>query len=203
MSSSASIEVVSIQERRERERAQRHRLIVETARKIAEAEGWDAVTTRRLAEEVEYSQPVLYSHFPGKEAIVRAVALESFGEVSVLLRAAREAAEDPRAALRAVAELYLAFAVEHPALYEVMFVRPLDVPFGTAETPEPLRSAFGELASAVAPFASGSDVETTTEVLWGGLHGLATLGADGRLRPDYAADRLDRFLAGLTRPDPT
>lgn len=36
----------------------------------------DEVTTRRLAEFVEYSQPVLYSHFDGRDAIVRAVAIE-------------------------------------------------------------------------------------------------------------------------------
>jgi hypothetical protein len=56
--------------RRERERAERHSLILAVARELAEAEGWEAVTTRRLAERVEYSQPVLYSHFKGKDAIV-------------------------------------------------------------------------------------------------------------------------------------
>lgn len=194
---------MSIQERRERERAERHRLIVNAARAIAETEGWDAVTTRRLAEAVEYSQPVLYSHFSGKEAIVRAVALEAFGEVFGLLRGAREGAEDPRAALRAVAERYLAFAVEHPALYEAMFVRSIGVPFGTEGTPEILRSGFGELARVVAPFVPEPDVETATEVLWSGLHGLATLGTSGRLRPDHATERLDLFLARLTRPSAT
>ncbi|MEV7178839.1 hypothetical protein [Kitasatospora sp. NPDC093679] len=39
--------------RRERERTERHRLIVTTARELAEAEGRGAVTTRRLAERVE------------------------------------------------------------------------------------------------------------------------------------------------------
>ena len=36
-------------QRRERDRRHRHELIVRTARDMAEAEGWDAVTTRRLA----------------------------------------------------------------------------------------------------------------------------------------------------------
>lgn len=80
-----------IRERRERERAQRHRLIVTAARELAEAEGWEAVTTRRLAERVEYSQPVLYSHFSGKEAIVEAVALDGFDELTAHLRRARTA----------------------------------------------------------------------------------------------------------------
>ncbi|GAA1865954.1 TetR/AcrR family transcriptional regulator [Myceligenerans crystallogenes] len=191
---------MAIEERRERERAQRHRLIVRTARDIAESEGWDAVTVRRLAREIEYSQPVLYGHFPGKEAIVRAVAIEAFDELGELTRAARAGAADPRAALRALAEAYLAFAAAHPALYEAMFVRPLGIPFGTAETPAPLRSAFAEIVEVVTPFAGGTDTETATEVLWSGLHGLATLGTARRLRPDQAADRLDRFLTGFTGP---
>ena len=66
---------MSIQTRRERERAERERLIVTAAQELAETEGWDAVTTRRLAEKVEYSQPVPYSHFKGKDAIVAAVAV--------------------------------------------------------------------------------------------------------------------------------
>ena len=66
---------MSAQERKERERADRERLIVATARELAEQQGWDAVTTRRLAERIEYSQPVLYSHFRGKREIIGAVAL--------------------------------------------------------------------------------------------------------------------------------
>ena len=37
----------------------RRQWIISTARTLAEAEGWDAVTTRRLSIEIEYSQPVL------------------------------------------------------------------------------------------------------------------------------------------------
>ena len=58
---------MATEDRRARERAARRRLIVDTARQLAEAEGWDAVTTRRLSTEIEYSQPVLYKHFSGME----------------------------------------------------------------------------------------------------------------------------------------
>ena len=37
------------------------------------------MTTRRLADRIEYSQPVLYSHFEGKDAIVSAVASRGLG----------------------------------------------------------------------------------------------------------------------------
>ena len=78
------------QERRDRERAQRRQVIVSAARELAEAEGWESVTTRRLADRIEYSQPVLYSHFEGKDAIVSAVALEGFGELAAVLHNARK-----------------------------------------------------------------------------------------------------------------
>ncbi|NUP41315.1 MAG: helix-turn-helix transcriptional regulator, partial [Streptomyces sp.] len=90
---------MSIQKRREREREEREQLIVTTARELAEAEGWDAVTTRRLAAEIEYSQPVLYSHFKGKGAIMAAVAEQGFGDLGAALRTARTAAPGPRDAL--------------------------------------------------------------------------------------------------------
>ena len=37
------------------------------------------MTTRRLADRIEYSQPVLCSHFEGKDAIVSAVASRGLG----------------------------------------------------------------------------------------------------------------------------
>ena len=91
---------MSVQERKERERAGRERLILATARELAEQQGWDAVTTRRLAERIEYSQPVLYSHFRGKREIIGAVALEGAAELAVALRAATSAADGPHARVR-------------------------------------------------------------------------------------------------------
>ena len=71
---------MAIEDRRARERAARRRLIVDTARRLAEAEGWDAVTTRRLSTEIEYSQPVLYKHFSGMDQVAAAVAIDGFGD---------------------------------------------------------------------------------------------------------------------------
>ena len=79
---------MGITERKGRERAEREHRIVAAARLIAEREGWDAVTIRRLADEIEYSQPVLYSHFENRDAIVAAVAVEGFKEITAALREA-------------------------------------------------------------------------------------------------------------------
>lgn len=185
---------MTIQNRRERERAERHQLIIDAARDLAESEGWEAVTTRRLAERVEYSQPVLYSHFKGKDAIVCAVAIQGFGELARQLREARAGQGDP---LRSLADAYLRFARERPALYDVMFVQQTDIAFGSSETPAELRAAFGEFVAAVETVAGDRDLETLTEVFWSTLHGIATLTHGERLRPDHHQDRLDLTLSAF------
>ncbi|MCF3133449.1 TetR/AcrR family transcriptional regulator [Streptomyces olivochromogenes] len=190
---------MSIQRRRERERAEREKLIVTAARELAEAEGWDAVTTRRLAAEIEYSQPVLYSHFKGKDAIMAAVAVEGFAELAVELRAARAAAEGAREALAAVGEAYTDFARRRPALYDAMFTHTVDLPFATPQAPAALHEAFGELLRAVEPIVTeGDDPGLLTETYWAGLHGLITLMRSGRLPKEAHAARLSLLTAHFT-----
>ncbi|WP_199442779.1 TetR/AcrR family transcriptional regulator [Umezawaea beigongshangensis] len=185
----------ALSERRERDRAHRHRLIVTAARELAETEGWEAVTTRRLAERVEYSQPVLYSHFNGKDAIVGAVALDGFGELAAHLRRARQDAPAPGGALRAVCRAYLAFAAERPALYQAMFVLPTDLAFAHAETPPPLRAAFDEFVRCF--HRDDERRELFAEVVWSALHGMAVLSDGGRIPADGQEERLDLLVAGF------
>jgi AcrR family transcriptional regulator len=187
---------MSIQTRRERERAERERLIVTAARELAETEGWDAVTTRRLAAEIEYSQPVLYSHFKGKDAIMAAVAVQGCADLAIELRTARTAAKGAREALAAVGKAYAAFGQRRPALYDAMFTHAVELPFATPEAPAPLKEAFGELARAVEPFvAEGDDPGLLTETYWAGLHGLVTLMRSGRL-PERAHEQRLALLIG-------
>ncbi|GAA0850544.1 TetR/AcrR family transcriptional regulator [Streptosporangium amethystogenes subsp. fukuiense] len=190
---------MSIQTRRERERAERERLIIAAARELVEAEGWEAVTTRRLAERVEYSQPVLYSHFKGKDAIMAAVAVEGFADLAAELRAARTSAADPRQALADVGAAYAAFAEQRPALYDAMFTHAVDLPPAGPEAPAAPHAAFGELREAVRPLAGEDDLGLLTETLWGGLHGLMTLTRGGRLRHEGHERRLALLLGRFSR----
>ena len=183
------------QRRRERERTERRQLIVDSARELAEAEGWDAVTTRRLADTIEYSQPVLYSHFANRTAIVDAVAVEGCGELADRLRAAGAGAADRAGRAAAVAQAYLDFAEQHPAVYDAIFVLASDLPFGTADAPPALLDAFGQLRDAFAPDKPQPDADVLTEVVWSALHGLVVLERGGRLRPGQRDARLPQLLA--------
>src|SRR5262245_26356332 len=189
---------MAIEDRRERERAARRRLIITTARKLAEAEGWDAVTTRRLSTEIEYSQPVLYKHFAGMEQIAEAVAIDGFAELADVCSAAGAGADTASDALTRVAHAYLDFARDNPAVYDAMFTRATTLRFADQETPPQLTAAFAELRRAVSLVADEQDADALTEVLWAALHGLVTLSRAGRLRPGYDSERLQLLVNQFT-----
>jgi len=154
------------------------------ARRIAEAEGWDAVTVRRLATELGLTQPVLYTAFGKRQDIVDAVALRGFAELAAALDAG-----DPAA-------VYLAFAKAHPATYEAMFQMPSGLRFAAEDVPAPMRAAFTALGRAL-----GITDDVRTEIAWSLLHGLASLERAGRLSEGARERRvaeLERLLAVLT-----
>ncbi|MHA6203526.1 WHG domain-containing protein [Dyella soli] len=186
---------MSIAERKGRHRAERESRIVAAARAIAERDGWDAVTVRRLAGEIEYSQPVLYSHFQNRDAIVAAVAIEGFQELTAALQEATRGSSGQRGALENAAKAYLDFALRFPALYEAMFNLPTDLRFADAETRPELRAGFDALATVVTPFCVDADV--ATETFWAALHGLAGLERSGRIRPSARGERLALLIQAM------
>lgn len=156
--------------------------IIQAARDLAESESWPAVTMRRLAAELSVTQPVLYSAFAGRQALIDAVALNGFNDLAAALEAADPS---PMARMRA----YLGFAATHPQVYEAMFSMPSGLAFASGDIPEPLQRAFAGIWEAF-PDAD----ETWAEVAWSAWHGLAALQASRRLRTSHAQARLD--LAG-------
>ncbi|MCV7226496.1 TetR/AcrR family transcriptional regulator [Mycolicibacterium komossense] len=189
---------MAIEDRREREKAARRRLIIETARRLAEAEGWDAVTTRRLSTEIEYSQPVLYKHFAGMEHIADAVAIDGFVELGEVTRAARSDTGTAGDVLTRIGHAYLDFARDNPAVYDAMFTRSTSFRFAALDTPPELTAAFSELRQAVSLVVDEQHADTLTEVLFAALHGLVTLSRADRLRPDFASERLQLLVELFT-----
>jgi AcrR family transcriptional regulator len=190
---------MGVAERKMRQNAERERRIVNAARAIAEREGWSAVTVRRLADAIEYSQPVLYSHFPNREAILSAVAIDGFREIAEALRSAAGRSQKARDVLENVANAYLDFAVSCPAVYDAMFILPTGLRFAEADTRPEQHAAFEALAIVIAPFCR--DAPLAAEAFWGTLHGLATLERGGRIRLSARAARVAlvaRAIAGHT-----
>ncbi|HET6673182.1 MAG TPA: TetR/AcrR family transcriptional regulator [Agromyces sp.] len=181
-----------------RRREQRRAAILAAAREFAEAEGWASVTTRRLADAIDYTQPVIYTHFASMDALIDAVAVEGFGELAQHVARARASAPDATQALEAASRAYLSYAEAHPAIYDAMFVRGTGLAFADEWTAPKLMAAFSELRATVQPFTPHPD--TLAEVLWASLHGLALLQRTNRI-PGNGEQRLAALLALIvTRP---
>ncbi|MEU3046146.1 MULTISPECIES: TetR/AcrR family transcriptional regulator [unclassified Streptomyces] len=94
-------------------------LIVETAGALVDAEGLDAVSTRRIAAELGVSGPSLYNHFRNKDEILDAVA----DAVSARIDLSMFDADDPRdwrTALHDWALSYRAALRAHPNAVPVL-----------------------------------------------------------------------------------
>jgi AcrR family transcriptional regulator len=165
----------------------RRNQVIHAARDLAEAGGWSAVTMRALAGQLGVTQPVLYSAFASRQALIDAVALDGFRDLAAALEAV-DASPMPR--IRA----YLDFAAAHPRVYEAMFSLPSGLAFGADDAAEPLRHAFAGIR-AVFPDAD----ETWAEVAWSTWHGLATLQASGRLRASHMQTRVGLACQMLTQ----
>ena len=92
---------MGITERREREREEVRKKILDAARELFEREGYDNVTMRRIADAIEYSPTTIYLHFEDKDDLVRALCHEDFGRLleALSLIAARRGSDrdDPAA----------------------------------------------------------------------------------------------------------
>jgi AcrR family transcriptional regulator len=166
----------------------RRHQITQAARRVAEADGWESVTMRRLGAELGVTQPVIYSAFAGgRQAVIDAVALGGFEAIATALEAV---AAEPLPRMQA----YLDFAASQPHVYEAMFSMPSGLAFGTGTGPDPLQRAFAAIQAAF-PGQEG----TEAEVAWATVHGLATLEISKRLPASRSDARLVYAHRALTR----
>lgn len=175
--------------------------IVATAWRLAEAEGWPAVTARRLAERADVDLGELYQRFADRDAVLAAVAVRGFADLAAALTAARTAVDRPPEMWPAVMTAYLDFAYANPEIYDAMFAYTPDLTLGAEQVPETVAATFDELRAALAPLAAGRDPDTLTELGWSLLHGLVMLTRGGRLRPE-AQDQREHLLTTNLFPPP-
>lgn len=96
---------------------------VQAALRVVAARGIEHLTTRSLAREVGLTQPAMYRHFNGKNALIR----EVHHAVAALFRQALVRAwkgRDPEDRLWKALHTFQTFALRHPHYFDVIFVRP-------------------------------------------------------------------------------
>jgi len=106
--------------RKQAEKEQRRRAILEAARGLLLEKGYDAVSIRQIAQISELGAGTIYSYFSGKPEIYATLANEVFDLLYENFRAAADAASTPADRLRAIGASVLDFSVRHKAYYDFL-----------------------------------------------------------------------------------
>ena len=180
------------------------RLVAATLRLLAER-GPEAITLRAVAGAVGVSHMAPYRHFADKDALLAQVAVSGFERLSDAMAAA--AGDEPHALerLRSFGRSYTVFAMEHPALYRLMF-GPLLA--DKARHPGLERAgarAYAYCADTVGAVLALRGVDDPEErhahavATWSLVHGLSLLLLDGQVAPALASggagELVERVLA--------
>lgn len=162
------------------------RALMAAATELLAAHGPHGVTLREAARRAGVSPAAPYRHFESKEALLAAVAEESFAALTRTLASGRDAGgSDANARLRGMASAYVRFAVENPSRYRLMWS---PVPRGRVHPG--LRARAGEagalLFGVVQAIAAAGEPPSERPrplalVVWALLHGLAGLVIDEQL----------------------
>jgi AcrR family transcriptional regulator len=175
---------MGVKERRAREREEIRGRILDAARELFAARGYEAVTMRKIAEAIEYSPTAIYLHFADKLDVLRACCDADFRLLAKKFRKIAEIA-DPIERLKATGRAYADFGFKHPNHYQLMFMTPKPPVVHEAsdiERGNPEEDAYAFLKGTVgAAIASGrlrpelDDVELLSQVVWAGVHGVVSL----------------------------
>ena len=177
-------------------------LLEEAARMISEA-GAEGVTMRALSHRVGVSRTAPYRHFADKEALLVAVAADGFARLKARLQAIDVPDhEDAMLRFQEMGVSYVAFALENPAHYRLMYgkeaLRRTQYPHLQAAAD----AAFAELVEIIETYQAAGAIKSENShalayIAWSTVHGLASLLVDGQMRYPDDVEALARLTTAI------
>lgn len=170
---------MGIVERKIRQKEEVRLSILQAAQHIVTAEGWQALSIRKIAEAIEYSVPVIYDHFASKEAILLELTKQGFLLLNQELEKARKRSTQPEKQIESMAYSYWEFAFENKAYYQVMYG--LGMPSCETVSQIPEMASFTELLNEpireliASSSKAGNDPFLKLHTFWSMLHGLVSI----------------------------
>ncbi|MBI4913546.1 MAG: TetR/AcrR family transcriptional regulator [Acidobacteria bacterium] len=195
-------------ERRERDRLALRRKILDAGRRLFAEQGYEAVTMRTIAHEIEYSPRTIYLHFKDKDDLIRELCRQDFHAFGTEM-AKLAGIADPIERLRAAGKGYAAFAQQFPNHYQLMFMtrkpvvdRPEDLEWH--DDPEAdayafVRACLSEAHDKGMLRTGWSDPDLAAQVVWAALHGVLALHITHREDPFIPWAALDARVDGMIR----
>lgn len=157
---------------------------------------------REIAREVGVSPAAVYRHYPSKEALLTALAIDGFRR---LTEAQTQPVANKIVTPVRFAEMgrgYVRFAVKNPALFRLMFSDQIDssrdaaLMFAVEQLTGNIEDAVARLAG---PRFSSAMRRRAALRAWSLVHGLSMLLIDGQMR--IAHSEIDRMIEAVVEPN--
>lgn len=167
--------------------------LIDEAFKVIDSEGVEAVTMRALGQATDVSRTAAYRHFDNKIDLFCAVAEKGFSIIGERYQNIMDqAADDGLANLETLGRGYVAFAMDYPNLFRLMFGPELAGHARTDALKAAVENSMSLLVSTVMQCQEQGTIQqgdplALASILWAGMHGLATVLVDGQLLTDEQA----------------
>jgi AcrR family transcriptional regulator len=177
---------VGVKERKDRQKTEMREAILSAALKLFSDEGYDNVSMRKIANEIEYSVGTIYLYFKDRDEIFFELHKLGFEEFYKRQLAVQDV-KDPLQRLMEHGLAYIQFAIDQPLYYDLMFIS--RIPGKTIKLHHDWKSGHRTYdilklniqQAADAGYFKNTDVEVAAFSLWSFVHGIASL---------YIRDRL-------------
>ncbi len=181
---------MGISERKERDREEMQRLILNAARALFLENGFEKTSIRAIADAIEYSPATIYLYFKDKNEIFYELHEQAFMTMGEEFKSIFNI-QDPFAQLVELGHLYVKWAVENPGLYDLCFLMdaPMEALACRDESWKEGKGAFDLLKSVIlkcveAGYFKSHELDTMALTVWSYIHGLVTI---------YLKKRMDVF----------
>lgn len=179
--------VMGISERKERDKEDLRKSILNAAREVFLEKGVELTSIRSIAQKIEYSPTTIYLYFKDKNEIFYALHMDGFNLLNSLMYPLT-AVTDPFERLKAMGRIYIHFAEENPDYYDLMFVQ--KGPMDSLEEDEGWKegqNAFDGLKITIQEcmdkgILQFTNAEVASFVIWSTMHGMCTLHDRGRCK---------------------
>jgi AcrR family transcriptional regulator len=173
---------MGIAERKEKQKTEIRKMILDASMKLFVEEGFENVTIRKIADLIEYSPTTVYLYFKDKNEIfyqLHELGFQKMAEANQMLAGM----ENPLLRLHKMGENYINFGLSQPEFYDVMFIQ--RAPMQVLEQMDDCDWHHGEnalnfLRSTVDEcmqkgLIKKGNVDSVSMGIWGMVHGLVSL----------------------------
>ncbi|GAB3248274.1 hypothetical protein GCM10027347_04450 [Larkinella harenae] len=172
---------MGIVERKEREREEMRKLILEAAQKLFLENGFEKVSIRNIADAIEYSPATIYLYYKDKNELLYALHQIAFQKMVGEFQEALQRT-NPFERLVEMGRQYFQFAFENPELFDLMFIMtaPMDALACRDDVWDEGKVAFNLLVKCVqdcidAGLFRPQDPEIAAMMIWSSVHGYTAL----------------------------